>query len=212
MNSKEMNDAGEKKAAEVIGRVVSALTEKAKALGLDLGAITGDIGFNRFLCLYAVSTTSVTGYSHRIKIEMVRDGWKYTATGEVAILTEEPRPGRSYGTKTIRRKALTKDGELNTAPILRWLEEVAATKVRLALNQVEANIERERRNKVITKSVAIQTEEIPGKIPVGVAVTRMDADHGSHGLYKVSLNAEVGYFTIKDTLAILAIIRARKNS
>jgi hypothetical protein len=45
-----------------------------------------------------------------------------------------------------------------------------------------------------------------------VDVQRMDADRDSHGLYTIALNDDIGYFTAEEVNAILAVVRARKNS
>jgi len=153
-------------------------------------------------------------YSSKYQIVIKADSprWMgvYRPLGTVSVKTTEPKPGgRAYSTKTVSRKALGKDGKLNLAPILKWLEGIARRKASLAEDKVRrdkelAAIEEERR-----ASDAVQKQEIGGPVK-GVGVFREGATpEGS--FYSIRFTAESGYLTPGEVNAILDILRARKN-
>jgi hypothetical protein len=133
--------------------------------------------------------------------------WSYRPKGEVVIKTLEPKPGRQYSRKTVCRKALTKTGELNVAAVWKWMEEVAATKVRLAQYAVEAKAEEKQAAQRLKESEAIRAREIVGVVPSGVAVSR-NMDDGS---YRLRLDEDFG-LTAAEVNAILGALLSRKNS
>lgn len=202
----------EKQAEALVARLLPAFLAKAKELGLK-AEVQERTGSDRIINLRDISTSS-KGYTHeyRIVLDPDRASWTYRASGTVTIKTVEPKlSGYPCSRKTVCRKALTKDGELNTAPIFAWLEGVAATKVRAAQYKVDRELAEEIQEGLRRASDAIQKTEIGKDVPPGMDIVR-EYEGDDAGLYTVRFNDEIGHLRPAQVRAIIEVLYAGKTA
>lgn len=198
------------KAAAIMEKLISAFAAKATELGLEFkraGSPGADV---------RLDFVELGGY--RFKVGVVRDTtkWGGNPIGTVTIYTEEPKPGGRYSwsQKSISRRG-EKDGKPNVEPIFQWLEKLVEFKKATAARNAANNVEADRRNKVHFESKKIQDAEVglDCDLPKGISVERLDVDWGDRcGMYRLRVDTSFPLLTAAEVNAILAVLRAKKNS